>query len=316
MNLFKNIFSVYNENTHKVICILGFKIKFRILKEELKMLYRQIAESDRKNLCRIMKLLPANSIRLLEIHIVDHCNLNCKGCHHFAPLAPESYLSLAEFEKDLTRLFELTNGEIETFNIMGGEPLLHPQCVDFLETARRIFPKSNIKLITNGILLPEMPDSFYEKCAKNNIYIRSSKYPIDIDWELIKERCNKFGVSFQFYLVDKDIMYEEVTDLTSSQKALMSFYNCQLGWHYYFYLDHGKIYHCSKTAYFRFFNDYFKQNIKVPETDYIDIYKVNDIQEILDFMVTPPKFCSHCIKQGKSKTYKWEKSKKEIAEWI
>jgi len=34
----------------------------------------------------------------LEMHIVDHCNLNCAGCNHFCPLAEPFYISLKEFQ--------------------------------------------------------------------------------------------------------------------------------------------------------------------------------------------------------------------------
>lgn len=315
MNLLKKILSIYNEKTHKVICILGFKIKFKNFKKSLKLLEECFNAINYDNYLRIKKILPVNSIKLIELHIVDHCNLNCMGCHHFAPLAPESYLSLSEFKSDLTRLYELTNGDVGIFNILGGEPLLHPQCAEFLETARKIFPKSKIRLVTNGILLPEQPDSFYEKCAQNNILIQPTNYNLDINWELVKEKCKKFGVFCEFYL-NNAIMYKDSIDLSASQDPADSYLHCQLGWHEYFYLDHGKIYHCSKEAYMRFFKDYFKQNIVIPETDYIDIYKVNNIHEIFDFMTRPPKFCSHCIKTRPSMQYKRQPSKREISEWI
>ena len=335
MNLLKKIFSVYNDNIHKIICILGFKIKIRNYKKEINALKsefsrvnyeneinvlksefnRLISSANTINTNRLMKIMPVNSIKIIELHIVDHCNLNCKGCFHFAPLAPQSFLSLSEFENDLTKLCELTNGEIDTFNILGGEPLLHPQCTEFLETARRIFPKSKIKLITNGILLPKEPDSFYEKCAKNNILLQPTRYNINIvDWNFVKKKCRQFGVNFKFY-AENDFLYKEITDLSASQNPLISYLNCQLGWHEIFYLDHGKIYHCSKEAYIRFFSDFFKQDIKIPETDYIDIYKAKNLQEIYNFMNTPPKFCSHCIKNQEQLWYKWEKSQKSITEW-
>lgn len=38
------------------------------------------------------------------VDIVVHCNLNCKGCGHFSPLASESFLDLETFENDLRRL--------------------------------------------------------------------------------------------------------------------------------------------------------------------------------------------------------------------
>ncbi len=315
MNFLKQIFSIQNENTHKVVYIFGLKIKIRNLKKEIKLLKKQINTINYLNDLRIKKILPVNSIKTIELHIVDHCNLNCCGCHHFAPLAPESYLSIAEFKSDLTRLFELTKGDIETFNILGGEPLLHPKCIEFLETARQIFPKSKIRLITNGILLPEQSDDFYKKCGKNNILIQPTDYGLDINWELVKKKCANFGVNFEFYL-DNSIMYKDSIDLSGSHNSIDSYLNCQLGWHEYFYLDHGKIYHCSKEAYIRFFNNYFKQNLEIPETDYIDIYKVNNIQEVFNFMNRPPKFCSHCVKTKPPIEYKWQNTKREITEWI
>ena len=67
------------------------------------------------------------------VDIVDHCNLNCKGCGHFSPLASKSFLDLETFENDLRRLNELLDGEIYCFEIMGGEALLHPQLEKFIE---------------------------------------------------------------------------------------------------------------------------------------------------------------------------------------
>ena len=41
------------------------------------------------------------------VDIVDHCNLNCKCCGHFSPLAPKGFLDINTFERDLKRLHEL-----------------------------------------------------------------------------------------------------------------------------------------------------------------------------------------------------------------
>ena len=34
----------------------------------------------------------------LEIHVVDHCNLNCAGCNHFTPLAKPFFIEVKDFE--------------------------------------------------------------------------------------------------------------------------------------------------------------------------------------------------------------------------
>ena len=31
---------------------------------------------------------------VLEVHVVNHCNLNCAGCNHFAPLADPWYIDV------------------------------------------------------------------------------------------------------------------------------------------------------------------------------------------------------------------------------
>ena len=51
-----------------------------------------------------------------EIHLNDHCSLNCKSCFHFVPLAkPDSYYPLDEFERDIKRLCSLFDGKLAGF---------------------------------------------------------------------------------------------------------------------------------------------------------------------------------------------------------
>ena len=38
---------------------------------------------------------------VLDIHITDHCNLNCASCLHMAPLASEQFLDVKEYENSL-----------------------------------------------------------------------------------------------------------------------------------------------------------------------------------------------------------------------
>ena len=43
-------------------------------------------------------LVTKDKIRFI-VDIVDHCNLNCKCCGHFSPLAQKSFLDKETFEK-------------------------------------------------------------------------------------------------------------------------------------------------------------------------------------------------------------------------
>ena len=61
------------------------------------------------------------------VDIVDHCNLNCKCCGHFSPLAPKGFLDINTFERDLKRLHELLHGHIHCFELNWVvNRLLHP----------------------------------------------------------------------------------------------------------------------------------------------------------------------------------------------
>lgn len=35
---------------------------------------------------------------VLEMQIVNQCNLNCYGCNHFSPIVENKYLSIEDFE--------------------------------------------------------------------------------------------------------------------------------------------------------------------------------------------------------------------------
>ncbi len=60
---------------------------------------------------------------------------------------------------------------------MGGEPLLHPKVEQLLLQTRRVFSKADIRIVTNGILLDKMSDSFWETCKTNNISFDITVYP-------------------------------------------------------------------------------------------------------------------------------------------
>ena len=105
-----------------------------------------------------MSLFGANRMRNGKIHrrsveynLTEHCNLRCRGCGHASPLFPEKFASLTAFRADLEALAEAFHSD--ELRIVGGEPLLHPQLLDFLREARRIGVADRIVLYTNGVLL-------------------------------------------------------------------------------------------------------------------------------------------------------------------
>lgn len=64
---------------------------------------------------------------------------------------------------------------------MGGEPLLHPQVIDFCTETRKIFPKASIVLVSNGILLNQFNNENINILNENNIELCISNYGIKIN---------------------------------------------------------------------------------------------------------------------------------------
>lgn len=251
-----------------------------------------------------------------EVQLVEHCNLNCAACSHFCPVAEPEFLDINEYEKDVKRLSMLFNKEANFIRLMGGEPLLHPKVKDFFKITRKYFPNAIIDLDTNGILLKSMNDEFYKTAAKCNINISVTRYPVNVDYEVIINKCNSFGVNFRYF--DDQVVRKFnllPLDLEGRQQIEKNFVSCYLA-NCCHTLKHGKLYTCSTIPHVSHFNKAFNTDLRVCEKDYIDIFKVDDAQKILDFLAKPVPFCRYCNVKKRISNLDWKKSNKNIEEWV
>ncbi len=140
-----------------------------------------------------MNNAPANVINRLslEYNLTEHCNLSCYGCDHASPLLPTKFAVVTEFTRDLEALAPVFHSN--QLRIVGGEPLLHPDLLDFLREGRRIAIADSIVLYTNGVLLHEMPAELWGLIDELHI----SAYPgvrRRLDDAECSRLCDKHGV--------------------------------------------------------------------------------------------------------------------------
>jgi len=105
----------------------------------------------------------------IEVHVTHSCNLVCHGCNHYSNYKLEGwYISLKELEQWIEPWADRI--EPSTFNLLGGEPTLHPQLCDLLLLAGKYFKKGAFDrmgrecpmcLITNGSFLHRHPKLKY-----------------------------------------------------------------------------------------------------------------------------------------------------------
>lgn len=123
----------------------------------------------------------------IDIPVVEHCNLCCKGCTAFSPIAEEEYLDYEQYCKDMERLAELTDHNLSQITYTGGEPLLHPKFGEMLRFAYQLFPDAEMSFLTNGVLIPRQTDAFWKTCSECNVKVCISKYPIRLNDKKIEE---------------------------------------------------------------------------------------------------------------------------------
>ena len=138
----------------------------------------------------------------IEIDLVSHCNLNCKGCTHFSPIAEKWFIDVEDFRMDVKRTSELLPDDcVKRFYILGGEPLLHKDINKMLVIAREAYKTLPIYIITNGFLLDKMDKEFWDICRQYNIVIEITKYPVKFDYtkieNLMKEQKGKVKIIYK-----------------------------------------------------------------------------------------------------------------------
>src|SRR5574344_2335578 len=209
-----------------------------------------------------------NGIKLIEYHITNHCNLNCKGCAHFAPIAKPWFADIVSFENDIKRLSSKV--DIEQLRLFGGEPLLNNDINQFLIVARKILPYSKISILTNGILVYERLQELIPTMLKNNIVMEMTKYPINVDYDKITKILRAVGILVEFeneFGVVKTLRHHI---LSHDQKD--NDYACMMLKGESVQLRNGKLYICPLQAYIDIFNDKFNDNFVVDKKDVLDIY--------------------------------------------
>ena len=137
-------------------------------------------------------------VRLLEFHVVDHCNLQCSGCSHFSPSAPKRNVSAAEIERELRAATR--SMAPQWVHVLGGEPTLNPELPALLPLFRAYFPDAGIKLVTNGSRFGRVKRRLLPVLAEQRIALSVSRYPeIALDWAEIERDCAAAGVELEIW---------------------------------------------------------------------------------------------------------------------
>jgi len=198
-------------------------------------------------------------IRNLEIHAWHGCNLACESCSHFSSLdlrggpSADDCISWMEVWRD--RL------EPEAFSVLGGEPTMNREFVEIVEAAVECWPRSHIRVVTNGFFLhrhPRLPEVL--RRANRSTLVVSSHHGSEAFQrrfapvrELVGEWQQNHGVNVHLteadrywsrrYEADDEAIRFYDSDSRRAWNACMGKYCTQL--------HDGKLWKCAPAAYFK-----------------------------------------------------------------
>jgi hypothetical protein len=246
-------------------------------------------------------------IPYLNLFITRKCNLNCKGCGALMPLYNTSkekqwYMSIENIERILHRYNELCGGyrQFDMIDIVGGEPLMHPQLEDVFAIIRKYNPNASVVIITNGLLLDKIDEKFFWLLEKYKIKLSLSIYGHDCYFE-------KINISD-----DVDIAHDDCSSCSGHVPLYFSGMNSvSVGG--VTLAENGDLFYCGFNAITKF-NEYFKKDYKlVYGSDYVNIFNVKNFDEVLEMMNKPRcSFSKYC--KGR-KVFQWDISSFSENEW-
>lgn len=238
----------------------------------------------------------------IEYHISYHCNLKCKGCTHFSNISDVKFGDFNSYSKDIRRLAELFSN-IKKIRLLGGEPLLNKDLVKFIIESRRVFPVADIRVVSNGLLIPKVDRSLLEAMHENNVEFDISQYPPTTELlNDIKEICDVYKVNYHISNPVKTF-FDLRNDRGDSDPQEM-FKNCiSRSCHF---LEDGKISLCPRPIINKQFGKVVGIDYDFLETEIIDIYKdIDSGNQLLELFSKPIESCRYCETVNK-KFFEWE----------
>jgi organic radical activating enzyme len=203
------------------------------------------------------------SIPLIEFYITNVCNLTCRGCNRFNNYNFKGH----QYWDDHALAYEAWSKrlEIPSIWILGGEPTLNPDLEKWCINLRRLWPKSEINIQSNGTQHKKIFDTFWEKYQIGwGIALH--------DQSVAKEIKRKWhGSGFDAFVFHEAAVIEKGNELTVHRSLPnKAFEFCDMKYDHTMY--NGKLYKCPTVAILPEFNKQKPLALDAAQEQLLDSY--------------------------------------------
>ncbi|MDR0963124.1 MAG: radical SAM protein [Clostridium sp.] len=120
-------------------------------------------------------IIPSITVSVLEFVVTTRCNLRCRDCANLMQYyKTPSHIDKGTILRSIDRVFQLIDSIVEV-NLLGGEPLLHPDLPKILDKLGEYRSKiKTLNITTNGTILPRQ--ELLDALIRNNAMMTVSDY--------------------------------------------------------------------------------------------------------------------------------------------
>lgn len=216
-------------------CIYGENVR-RVNSTKHMLLFQNAQKKTIKiNFTRLTELPTLNYIEMI---VTTRCNMHCSNCSNGIPYIEKNDISYANFCVQLDKLLNRVS-YIRKFQIHGGEPFLNRELPEIIERANSAQKLLNIRLVTNGTVIPSKEIIQALKGTRVTVAISSYNFNISTREKLI-HLLVKSGIKYVLYSEQEWYSFDD------RNKGKNKFEICPINSFPCYY--NGKLYVCSRIC--------------------------------------------------------------------
>jgi organic radical activating enzyme len=142
----------------------------------------------------------------VEFYITNVCNLNCNRCNRFNNYAFAGHMSWHDHANDYWQWSKKI--QFKRIGILGGEPMAHPDFLLWVDEIAKLWPDSQIMIMTNGTYLDKYSDLYRLLCSyQGRVRIDISRHNSDQRQSCVQSIQNLLSDGFECFTVNSEEQY-------------------------------------------------------------------------------------------------------------
>ena len=201
----------------------------------------------------------------LEVDLWERCNLSCAQCTHNSPYfdSTDDVYHLEQFKKDIKALSEIAH--IGSFRIVGGEPLLNKNLVEYVKCIKEFNFANYVTIFTNGLVLGHTNNDVFSYIDRLRISVYTNLEKKKLD--LIYSNIDKIQTLYPHLNVASNKLshfsYFNLATKNTNEELVDKIYNkCYYSYeHKGFSIFNGRFYKCfASRKKYNFLKNHSKEN--------------------------------------------------------